>query len=146
MDDKREDHTQRNTRKSSRTPREGLALQRGDTDGFASESCLSFSILFSFFSCISCSHYEPYFILYIYLFGFKRLNLSRRDWPNSMSNLLQFSLINYCNYSILMLVFLLVYLFLFAIERLDRNSRFNQVKLDRGNFIELGITKIAQIP
>ena len=41
-----------------------------------------------------------------------------------------------------MFVFLLVYLFLFAIERLDRNSRFNSVKLERGNLIEFEITKV----
>ena len=42
-----------------------------------------------------------------------------------------------------MFVFLLVYLFLFAIERLDRNSRFNLIKLERGNLIELKITRIT---
>ena len=45
---KKEVHTERDTTRSSRTPREDFALQREDEDGFACELRLSF--LYSFIS------------------------------------------------------------------------------------------------
>ena len=56
---KRERNTERNTTKSSRTPREDWLFKVEMKMKLLANLTWVFSILFIFFSCISCSHYEP---------------------------------------------------------------------------------------